>query len=186
MEEVGGPRRAPDALASVFFDASLPPIRRRVYQDMAPPVRAGRGVGRGTGEEEREQGDCPPPLNPSPPPPHHSTSWFVLKDGKIFWFKSDAVTPASTPRGVVDTHRCLSVKGAEDALGRPHAFELSTADDAMFFIAESDREKEDWINAVGRAIVRHSRSLLEEDRGDYSVGAGRGGGGGGGVGGGGG
>lgn len=32
------------------------------------------------------------------------------------------------------------------------------------------QEKEDWINAVGRAIVKHSRSLLEHDRGDYTTG----------------
>ena len=52
----------------------------------------------------------------------------------------------------------------------------------MFFIADSDKEKEDWINAVGRAIVRHSRSLLEGDQADYtpaSLGGGGGGGGGG-------
>lgn len=74
----------------------------------------------------------------------------------------------SIPRGVIDVHRCLSIKGAEDAINRPHAFELSTADEAMFFIADSDKEKEDWINAVGRAIVRHSRSLLEGDQVDYA------------------
>jgi PH domain len=102
--------------------------------------------------------------HPTPSSPH---SWFILKDGKIFWFKSDAVGPDSVPRGVIDVNRCLSVKGAEDALGRPHAFEISTPDDAMFFIADTDREKEDWINAVGRAIVRHSKSLLEDDAADY-------------------
>lgn len=85
----------------------------------------------------------------------------------------------SVPRGVIDVHRCLSIKGAEDAINRPHAFELSTADEAMFFIADSDKEKEDWINAVGRAIVRHSRSLLEGDQADYTP-ASLGGGGGGG------
>lgn len=39
----------------------------------------------------------------------------------------------------------------------------------MYFIAESEKEKEDWINSVGRAIVKHSRSLLEHDRGDYTT-----------------
>lgn len=87
----------------------------------------------------------------------------------------------STPRGVIDVHRCLSIKGAEDAINRPHAFELSTADEAMFFIADSDKEKEDWINAVGRAIVRHSRSLLEGDQADYTPASLGGGGGGGGA-----
>ncbi len=28
--------------------------------------------------------------------------WFVMKQGKIFWFKSDVLTPDSIPRGVID------------------------------------------------------------------------------------
>lgn len=37
----------------------------------------------------------------------------------------------------------------------------------MFFVADTDKEKEDWINAVGRAIVRHSRSMTD-DQVDYT------------------
>jgi hypothetical protein len=105
--------------------------------------------------------------------------WFVLKSGKILWFKTDAdaLNPSSQPRGVVDVRRCLSIKGAEDALNKPCAFEISTSDgESMFFIADSDKEKEDWINAVGRAIVRHSRALLEHDVQDYTTAAAGGGG----------
>jgi hypothetical protein len=76
----------------------------------------------------------------------------------------------SIPRGVIDVHRCLSIKGAEDAVNRPHAFEVATAEAAQFFIAPDDKAKEDWINAVGRAIVRHSRALLAaEAPADYTA-----------------
>ncbi|PSC71238.1 pleckstrin homology domain-containing 1-like [Micractinium conductrix] len=94
--------------------------------------------------------------------------WFILKDGKIFWFKSDIVGPSSQPRGVIEVDRCLSIKGAEDAINRPHAFEISTTDQNMYFIADSDKDKEDWINAVGRAIVRHSKSMMDREQADYS------------------
>mmetsp|Transcript_28886 Transcript_28886/g.53073 ORF Transcript_28886/g.53073 Transcript_28886/m.53073 type:complete len:137 (-) Transcript_28886:749-1159(-) len=94
--------------------------------------------------------------------------WFVMKGGKIFWFKSEIVTPDSIPRGVIDVNNCLSIKGAEDTINKPYAFEISTQTDNQFFIADSDKEKEDWINAIGRAIVKHSRSLLDHDRGDYT------------------
>jgi hypothetical protein len=30
----------------------------------------------------------------------------------------------------------------------------------MYFIADTDKEKEDWINAIGRAIVKHSRRFV--------------------------
>ena len=92
-----------------------------------------------------------------------------MKEGKIFWFSSDTVTPESIPRGVIDVNKCLSIKGAEDTLNKPFAFELATSSFAsMFFIADSEKEKEDWINSVGRAIVKHSRSMLQDDRGDYT------------------
>ncbi|GLC34104.1 hypothetical protein PLESTF_000169000 [Pleodorina starrii] len=94
--------------------------------------------------------------------------WFVMKQGKIFWFKSDVVTPDSVPRGVIDVNKCLSIKGAEDTLNKANAFEISTHAESMYFIADTDKEKEDWINAIGRAIVKHSRSLLEHDRPDYT------------------
>mmetsp|Transcript_9831 Transcript_9831/g.24513 ORF Transcript_9831/g.24513 Transcript_9831/m.24513 type:complete len:140 (-) Transcript_9831:487-906(-) len=94
--------------------------------------------------------------------------WFVLKQGKIFWFKSEVVTPDAVPRGVIDVNKCLSIKGAEDTINKPFAFEISTQTESMFFIAQNEKDKEDWINAVGRAIVKHSRSLLENDQGDYT------------------
>ena len=88
--------------------------------------------------------------------------WFVLKDGKLFWFADAAVTSSSTTRGVIDVSKCLSVKGAEDVLNRQHGFELSSRSDTMYFIADSAKEKEDWINALGKAVVKHSMSLMEE------------------------
>lgn len=94
--------------------------------------------------------------------------WVVLKNGKLFWFKTDIVTQTTAPRGIIEVNRCLSIKGAEDTINKPHAFEISTSDVNMFFIADTDKEKEDWINAVGRAIVRHSKSMLDRDQVDYT------------------
>ncbi|KAL1289756.1 hypothetical protein HN51_058136 [Arachis hypogaea] len=93
--------------------------------------------------------------------------WFVLKQGKLFWFKDSTVTRASKPRGVITVASCLTVKGAEDALNKPCAFELSTRYDTMYFIADSKKEKEDWINSIGRSIVQHSRSVTEDEIVDY-------------------
>ncbi|EPS69948.1 hypothetical protein M569_04813 [Genlisea aurea] len=93
--------------------------------------------------------------------------WFVLKQGKLFWFKDSAVTRSSRPRGVVPVSNCLTVKGAEDAINRQFAFELSTRADTMFFIADSEKDKEDWINSIGRSIVQHSRSVTDNEILDY-------------------
>lgn len=93
--------------------------------------------------------------------------WFVLKQGKLFWFKESNVTRSSRPRGVIPVADCLTVKGAEDVLHRQFAFELSTRNDTMYFIADSEKEKEDWINSVGRSIVQLSRSVTQDEILDY-------------------
>ncbi|KAK4792238.1 hypothetical protein SAY86_022673 [Trapa natans] len=93
--------------------------------------------------------------------------WFVLKQGKLFWFKDSFVTRTSRPRGVVPVAACLTVKGADDILNKQHAFELSTRDDTMYFIADSEKEKEDWINSIGRSIVQNSRSVTDSEIIDY-------------------
>lgn len=95
--------------------------------------------------------------------------WFVLKQGKLLWFKDRNVTRFSAPRGVVPVSGCLTVKGAEDLLNKPFAFEVSTSQNTMYFIADSEKEKEDWINSIGRSIVQHSRSVSDSEVVDYDL-----------------
>ncbi|KAM7271524.1 hypothetical protein ACFE04_030738 [Oxalis oulophora] len=103
----------------------------------------------------------------------HIKTWrrryFILKQGKLFWFKDSNVTRASKSRGVISVSTCLTVKGAEDVLNKQFAFEISTRDhhDTMYFIADSEKEKEDWINSIGRSIVQHSLSLTDKEVVDY-------------------
>ncbi|XP_024528203.1 pleckstrin homology domain-containing protein 1 isoform X2 [Selaginella moellendorffii] len=88
---------------------------------------------------------------------------FLSKEG----FSGSRRALSLRPRGVILVSGCLTVKGAEDVLNRQHAFELSTNKETMYFIADSDKEKEDWINSIGRSIVRHSRSITETEVLDY-------------------
>jgi len=58
-----------------------------------------------------------------------------------------AADAASGPRRAAaraQVRRCLSIKGAEDLLNKPHAFEISTTDDSMFFIADTDKARAPW------------------------------------------
>ncbi|GMN23795.1 hypothetical protein TIFTF001_000276 [Ficus carica] len=94
--------------------------------------------------------------------------WFVLKQGKLLWFKDSNVSRASTPRGVLTMTTCQTVKGAEDVVHKPCAFELScTSREAMYFVADSEKEKEDWINSIGRSIVQNSLALADSEVVDY-------------------
>lgn len=87
--------------------------------------------------------------------------WFVLKHGKLAWFKDANVTSQSIPRGVIELRRCLSVRGATDALNSSCAFEVATQQRSMFFIAESEDERGQWINALGKVclLLSHHSSL---------------------------
>lgn len=93
--------------------------------------------------------------------------WFVLKQGKLYWFKESFITRSSVPRGIIPVSSCLTVKGADDALNRKFSFELSTPQETMYFIADSEKEKEEWINSIGRSIVQHSRSITDQEIVDY-------------------
>ncbi|KAK0599331.1 hypothetical protein LWI29_004326 [Acer saccharum] len=74
---------------------------------------------------------------------------------------------ASRTRGVIPVASCLTVKGAEDVLNKQYAFELSLRTETMYFIADSEKEKEDWIYSLGRSIVQHSRSVTDSEIVDY-------------------
>jgi hypothetical protein len=37
----------------------------------------------------------------------------------------------------------------------------------MYFIADTEKEKEEWINSIGRSIVQHSRSVTDAEVVDY-------------------
>eukprot|EP00899_Mesostigma_viride_P020049 jgi/Mesvir1/28045/Mv04648-RA.1 len=98
--------------------------------------------------------------------PNWRRRWFVLKNNTITWYLHDDLSQESNkPRGTIEVRRCVSVKGAEDVINNPHAFELAMShkkSGSIYLIADSDKEKEEWINAVGRAIVHQSRSMTNE------------------------
>lgn len=36
-------------------------------------------------------------------------------------------------------NKCLSIKGAEDVINKPFAFEISTTENSMYFVADKDK-----------------------------------------------
>ncbi len=40
---------------------------------------------------------------------------------------------------IPQVNKCLSIKGAEDTINKPFAFEISTHNESMFFIADSEK-----------------------------------------------
>jgi len=54
---------------------------------------------------------------------------------------------------VIDLRVFSSVKSSEDYTNRTHSFDVYSAEMVFSMVASSESEKEDWIRAIGRAIV---------------------------------
>jgi cytohesin len=92
--------------------------------------------------------------------------YFILSGSKLFFAK----TPYSAPHGMIDLSTATTVKSADLKSRKKNSFEISTHDFTYLMYADSDKEKDDWIGSVGRAIVRSSGTFLKkgvEENGDY-------------------
>ena len=85
--------------------------------------------------------------------------YFVLKGNKLYF----ANNPQKEPHGCIDLSECLTVKSAEERTSKKHCFEVATPDATYFMYAETEKEKDEWIGAIGRAIVKFSNAYTNED-----------------------
>lgn len=63
---------------------------------------------------------------------------------------------------MIDLSSCMTVKSAELKAQKRNAFEVSTPETTFLMFADTEKEKDDWIGAVGRAIVRSSTTYTQE------------------------
>ena len=63
---------------------------------------------------------------------------------------------------MMDLGTATTVKSADIKSGKQHSFEISTHEHMYFMYADSEKEKDDWIGSVGRAIVRSSGTFLSQ------------------------
>jgi len=91
--------------------------------------------------------------------------WFVLQDSTLYSFKKEK--NYDVPTEVIDLRVFSSVKSSEDYTNRTHSFDVYSADFVFSMVAASENEKEDWIRAIGRAIViSRTKSWQDENETD--------------------
>ncbi|CAE7259243.1 PH1 [Symbiodinium sp. KB8] len=92
----------------------------------------------------------------------NSRDWLRDWRRRFFELRGDTLSfskgEGSEPHGTIDLKTCLTVKSAGDKCGRKHAFEVATAQRVFFMCADSEKDKDEWIGAIGRAIVRFAAS----------------------------
>ena len=64
---------------------------------------------------------------------------------------------------MIDLSKCLTVKSAELKSRKKNSIEVSTAESTYFMVADSDKAKDEWIGAIGRAIVQSSATFTGDD-----------------------
>ena len=81
-----------------------------------------------------------------------------MKGSKLFFAKS----ATSAPHGMIDLATCTTVKSAELKAQKRNALEVSTHTSTFLMYADTEKEEDDWIGSVGRAIVRCSSTYNDE------------------------
>mmetsp|Transcript_25649 Transcript_25649/g.54796 ORF Transcript_25649/g.54796 Transcript_25649/m.54796 type:complete len:312 (+) Transcript_25649:242-1177(+) len=84
--------------------------------------------------------------------------YFLLKGSKLFYCSNEY----STPHGMIDLAVCNSVQSADLKSRKRNSFEISTREITYLLYADTEREKDDWIGWLGRAIVRSSSSYYTQ------------------------
>lgn len=85
--------------------------------------------------------------------------YFFLKGSKLFFAKGEF----SAPHGMIDLSTCMTVKSAELKAGKKNAIEVSTKEKTFYMYADTEKEKDEWIGAIGRSIVQSSATFTADN-----------------------
>ena len=67
---------------------------------------------------------------------------------------------------MIDLSQCNTVKSAELKVGKKFAIQVTTKESTFYMIARNEKEKDEWIGSIGRAIVQASDMFTKDDNED--------------------
>ena len=73
----------------------------------------------------------------------------------------------SSPTEVIPINNCCTVKSADDELNMKNTFKVLVQDRTFYMLAESNPEKESWIGALGKAMIKSSVMIDDAMEGAY-------------------
>ncbi|KAK8805717.1 hypothetical protein WA158_002373 [Blastocystis sp. Blastoise] len=85
--------------------------------------------------------------------------YFTLVGDKLYFSKS----PQDDPHGCIDLADCLTVKSADEKINKRHCLEVTTSNATYYMFADNESSKDEWIGAIGRTIVRHSKAYDSDE-----------------------
>jgi hypothetical protein len=72
---------------------------------------------------------------------------------------------------MIDLSQCTTVKSADLKSKKRNSFEISTPETTYLLYADTEKEKDDWIGSVGKAIVRCSTTYYRSAHGSTQHGS---------------
>ena len=89
--------------------------------------------------------------------------WMVLTSQFLLSYEYQGQeTVGQPPTEFLTLKDCATVRSAEDEVGREHAFKVEGGSRTFMLVASSKLEKEAWIGAVGKAMVKRSGVMLDD------------------------
>ena len=89
--------------------------------------------------------------------------WTVLtRQFLVTYMFEGEETQGRTPTEFLALRDCQTVRSAEDDVGQMHAFRVDGPERTFFLVADTKEEKEKWIGAIGKAMIRGS-VMIETD-----------------------
>ncbi len=73
----------------------------------------------------------------------------------------------TNPTEAIKMEICSTVKSADDEINKEFSFKLDIGGTTFYFHAESYEEKEGWIGALGRAMIKPSIMIDEAFDNEY-------------------
>jgi len=87
--------------------------------------------------------------------------WFVLDGSTLYSFKQER--SYKNPTEAIDLKVYSSVKSSGDLTGKQFSFDVYSSEMGFSLCASSESEKEDWIRALGKAIVLSRSAGWQDD-----------------------
>jgi len=91
------------------------------------------------------------------------TGTFVLGGHWLCSFKEKGIYDTTKATETIDLRVFSSVKSSQDRTNKKFSFDVYSSDQSFSMVAESEKEKEDWIRAIGKAIVMSHKKKEDED-----------------------
>ena len=73
----------------------------------------------------------------------------------------------SAPTEIIPINNCCTVKSADDELNIPNTFKVLVQDRTFYFLGSDNTDKEAWIGALGKAMIKSSVMIDENMDGVY-------------------